>query len=546
MELDAIDRRVEDEIAEAVRFSASSPDPDPAGIYEHVYASPLHPPEITPAPDTAIARQSWLEAVRDGIAEEMRRNPNIIYLGEGIAERGGCFAHTKDLWKEFGSRRVIDTPICELAFTGAAVGAAATGCRAIADLMFADFLFEAGSQIVQQAAKLRYMSSGQVSVPLVIRAPMGMIKNAGAHHSGAYYPSFAHIPGLIVVTPSNPADAKGLMKMALRAGDPVLFLEHKALFASKGLVPAGEYLVPFGKANIIRHGTDLTIATCSLLTLRCLEAAERLQKKAGISCEVIDLRTIIPLDVETVAQSLTKTGRLLVVDEAWSMFGVGAELAAAMMELAFDSLDAPVGRLHTERVSFPFSPSLENAVAVTVDKIVAAAIALHAGRPPVPRHPQTGRSAMEARIPALPTNLSDRDFPPDKKVGTDSLSVRPSEKRRDKAVPPYHRKQIKLSPWASQSGPNLVESKPADITDGIPVLIPNMDLTIAEAKIIKWIKQVGEAVHTGETVAEVETDKAMVEIESPGSGVLVKILADVDTVVPLGQPIGIIQPDRKE
>ena len=320
-----------------------------------------------------------MDAVRDGIAEEMRRDANLIYLGEGIAERGGCFGHSKDLWKEFGGRRVIDTPICELAFTGAATGAAATGCRAVADLMFADFMFDAATQIIHMAGKLRYMSNGQLGVPLLVRAPMGMIKCAAAHHHGAYYPAFGHCPGLIVVVPSNPADAKGLVKTALRAGDPVLFLEHKALFASKGPVPVGEHLVPFGQAAIALSGTDLTMATCGLHVRTCLEAAAELQTR-GISCEVIDLRTIVPLDVETVAASLHKTGRLLVVDEAWSMFGVGAELAAAMMEHAFDDLDAPVARLHTARVPFPFSPALDSAVAVTVAKVVAAAEALLAGR----------------------------------------------------------------------------------------------------------------------------------------------------------------------
>ncbi|MGA2500591.1 MAG: thiamine pyrophosphate-dependent enzyme, partial [Tepidisphaeraceae bacterium] len=362
-ELAAIDRRVEEEIEEAIRFSESSPDPDPAKLFDHVYAEPIHPPMpatppagdcpdfragadtrqdrgdvspkmgLSPLPARETVQKGWLDAVRDGIAEEMRRDPNLIYLGEGIAERGGCFGHSKDLWKEFGGRRVIDTPICELAFTGAATGAAATGCRAVADLMFADFMFDAATQIIHMAGKLRYMSNGQVGVPLLVRAPMGMIKCAGAHHSGTYYPAFGHCPGLIVVVPSNPADAKGLVKTALRAGDPVLFLEHKALFSSKGQVPVGEHLVPFGQAAVALPGTDLTIATCGLHVRTCLEAAAELQKK-GVSCEVIDLRTIVPLDVETVAASLHKTGRLLVVDEAWSMFGVGAELAAAMMEHA--------------------------------------------------------------------------------------------------------------------------------------------------------------------------------------------------------------------
>src|SRR5262245_52791227 len=191
----------------------------------------------------------------------MRHNPHVLYFGEGIGERGGSFAHTKGLWKEFGAGRVIDTPICELGFTGAAVGASATGSRSVADLMFIDFLFDAASQVVQQAAKFRYMSNGQWSVPMVIRASMGAIKNAGPHHSGCYYPIYAHCPGLIVCVPSNPADAKGLIKTALRARDPVLFLEHKLLFGMKATVPTGENLVPFGLARIVRPGRDLTLVS---------------------------------------------------------------------------------------------------------------------------------------------------------------------------------------------------------------------------------------------------------------------------------------------
>ncbi|MGD0091641.1 MAG: pyruvate dehydrogenase complex E1 component subunit beta, partial [Planctomycetota bacterium] len=472
----------------------------------NVYAEPLNPPmpvgsagvSTASAAGTA-ALQGWMEAVRDGVAEEMRRDPNLIYLGEGIAERGGCFGHSKDLWKEFGSRRVIDTPICELAFTGASVGAAATGCRAVADLMFADFMFDAATQIIHMAGKLRYMSNGQVHVPLLVRAPMGMIKCAGAHHSGAYYPAFAHCPGLLVVVPSNPADAKGLMKTALRAGDPVLFMEHKALFSSKGPVPAGEHLVPLGQAAVVRPGRDLTIATCGLATRVCLEAAEQLSQK-GVFCEVIDLRTIVPLDVETVAASLHKTQHLLVVDEAWSMFGVGAELAAAMMEYAFDDLDAPVGRLHTQRVPFPFSPSLESAVMVTAPKVVAAAQAVLSGRAPRPRHPQAARPPGSAAVPAA----------------------------RAGETPA-------LRSATAAAAPILVG-------DGVPILIPNMDLTIEEAKIIRWKKGLGQSVVAGESLLEVETDKSTVEIEAPANGVLVKLLAAEGDVVGLGKPVGVIKP----
>ena len=193
--------------------------------------------------------------MRDGIAEEMRADPAILYFGEGTGERGGTFAHTKDLWAEFGPERMVDTPISEQGFTAAAVGASATGARTVADLMFADFLFETAGQIILQAAKLRYMSNGQMSAPMVVRVGAGALRSAGPHHSGIYHPVFAHMPGLVVCVPSTPADAKGLMKTALRAGDPVLMLEPKALFQTKGEVPAGDHYVPFGVARIARPGT---------------------------------------------------------------------------------------------------------------------------------------------------------------------------------------------------------------------------------------------------------------------------------------------------
>ena len=199
-----------------------------------MWAEPLHPPLKSVPADGETRVQTWLEAVRDGIAEEMRRDRNIIYMGEGTGERGGSFAHTKGLWHEFGPQRMIDTPICELGFTGAAAGAAASGCRAVADVMFADFMFEAASQLIEQAAKLRYMSNGQTSVPMIVRAAWGTIKNTGPHHSGSYHPIWAHCPGLIVVIPSNPADAKGLFKTALQASDPVIFLEPKAAVFLQG------------------------------------------------------------------------------------------------------------------------------------------------------------------------------------------------------------------------------------------------------------------------------------------------------------------------
>lgn len=520
-ELDAIDARVDEEVRDAVEFGHTSPEPDPTSVDRNVFASPINPTtEVEePANPQAAAHsvnQGWLEAVRDGLAEEMRRDPGILYFGEGIGERGGSFAHTKGLWQEFGGQRVMDTPISELGFTGAAIGASATGCRSVADLMFADFLFEAASQIIHQAAKLRYTSNGRMNAPVIIRAGSGEIKTAGPHHSGTYHPIWAHVPGLLVALPSTPADAKGLMKTALRAGDPVIFLEHKSLFSTKGEVPTGEHLVPFGVANIVRQGRDLTLVSGGLLLHRCLEAAAALEKE-GISCEIADLRTIVPLDVQTIAESLSRTHRLLVVDEGYAMCGVGAEIAAAMMEMAFDELDAPIGRLHTRAVTQPFSPTLEREAVVTVDKIIDAAKAVLAGTPRVePRSAAMDR--RYARPAAAEFHLATpapSPVPPGTPAGVPVGQLSPKS----------------TSPPAAAGSPN-----------GTPLIMPHGDLTITEAKVVKWIKQPGETVRLGDAVVEVETDKAVTEIESPAAGVLDDILAPEGTVVALGQQLATIRP----
>jgi 2-oxoisovalerate dehydrogenase E1 component len=533
-ELAAIDERVERRVMEAIEFARRSPYPDAAHANDHVYAEPLHP-QLPAAPaggETVV--QGWLEAVRDGLAEEMRRDPHIIYMGEGTGERGGSFAHTKGLWQEFGGGRMIDTPIAELGFTGAAIGASATGCRAVADLMFADFMFEAASQIIQQAGKLRYMSNGQVNVPMIVRCSWGTVKCTGPHHSGAYHPIWAHCPGLIVVVPSNPADAKGLMKTALRSSDPVLFLEPKALFASKGPVPRGDYFVPFGVAAVVRQGADLTLVSCGTPLHRTLEVAEQLAAE-GVSCEVIDLRSIVPLDVETIATSVAKTGRLLVVDEAFSMCGIGAEIAAAMMEHSFDDLDAPVGRVHTEPVAQPFSPVHEAAVVVSNERILAAARAVLAGRPLVPRRLRGVRGA------AVVTAQSQVAKPP---IAEPAANPQPVAKEvAREVVKPAASAPAALDATNGHSEP-AAKGRAADslAAAGVPIIMPNQDLTITEGKIIGWLKQVGESITLGEIVAEIETDKAVISIEAPASGVLVEITAPEQSIVLLGQQIGIIAP----
>ena len=512
-ELEAIEERVKAQVAESVAFARNSPEPDPATVMHHVYADPINPPAALAAAavtNPITVTTGWLDAVRDGLAEEMRRDPLIMYFGEGTGERGGTFAHTKNLYAEFGANRMVDTPISELGFTGASLGASATGARCVADLMFADFLFEAAGQVALQAAKLRYMSNGQMQAPMVIRAGAGAVRSAGPHHSGMYHPIWAHIPGLIVCVPSNPADAKGLMKTALRAGDPVLMLEPKALFASRGEVPTGDHLVPFGVARIARAGTDLTIACAGQIVLMALQAAETLQAQ-GISCEVIDLRTIQPLDVDTVAQSVRKTGRLLVADEGWSMCGVGAELGQAMNELAFDYLDAPVGRLHTDAMSHPFAPVLERAMLVNAEAVVAASLQVIAGTAPVPRRFGSG---LAKRAEARAAVISEPNSPPAPAAKASALA--PAAVIHDAET---------VTPMA-----------------GEPLMMPFGDLTVSEGRLIRWVKQVGEAVTEGELVVEIETDKAVVEVEAPCNGTMAQHLEAEGNMVKMGQQIAVITP----
>jgi 2-oxoisovalerate dehydrogenase E1 component len=498
-EITAIEAGVEQSVQAALTFARESPAPDARTVCGFAYADPLNPPEaLAPRPVAKILTTGWLDAVRDGIAEEMRRDPFIMYFGEGIGVRGGTYGHTKGLWSEFGGQRVVDTPISEQGFTAAALGASATGARTVADLMFADFLFEAGGQIVLQASKLRYMSNDQMHAPMVIRVGSGAVRSAGPHHSGTYHPIWAHIPGLIVAMPATPADAKGLMKTALRANDPVLIFEPKALFSMRGPVPTGEHFVPFGVARVARPGTTLTIATAGQLVHSSLEAAERLADE-GIECEVIDLRTLVPLDVGMVAESVKKTNHLLVADEGYGMCGIGAELGQAMNELAFDYLDAPAGRLHPEALPHPLAPSLEKAMLVDTGKIIEAVRNVIIGKPPVPRH---WRVSAEKSL---------------------------------------------LDYAAEAPKPAGVATKPVRRThqvDGQLITMPFGDLTISEGRIVSWKKGEGDAVQAGEVVAEIETDKSVVEIEAPATGRLAQIIEPAGAIVKMGNPIGVIQPDE--
>jgi 2-oxoisovalerate dehydrogenase E1 component len=504
--IETIDREVNAAVEDAVEFARRSPEPEPSSRSRHAWSEHISQAWEAPAVSLLGVQTSWLDAVRDGIAEEMRRNPHVIYLGEGIGERAGSFAHTKGLWKEFGGGRVIDTPICELGFTGAAIGSSATGCPAIADLMFADFLFETGGQLPLQATKLRYMSNGQMTAPLVVRAPCGAIKSAGPHHSGTYHSLWAHLTGLVVAVPSNPADAKGLIKTALRGGDPVLFMEPKALFSSKGLVPEGDISIPFGIARIARAGSSLTIVAAGRMVPLVLQAADGLGKE-GVDCEVIDLRTIVPLDVNTIISSLEKTNRLLVVDEGYSMCGIGAEIAAVVGEMAFDSLDAPVGRLNTESIPHPFSPKLEAAMLPSVELIIQAARQVIAGTPPQPSRLVVTRPAVSA--PPSPPS------------------------------PPLQPETKNTEEMKSSVAPSVV-SAAIPSTGETPIQLPHGDLTVSEAKVVAWRKKVGDLVAKGDVVLEVETDKAVLEVEAEKPGRLTRIVAPVETVVPMGGVLGFL------
>lgn len=311
---------------------------------------------------------SCTEALAEALAEEMERDETIFIIGEDLTAHDGIFGQFKGLHKRFAGR-VIDSPISETAIVGAGLGAALTGMRPLVDLHFADFFTTAMDEIVNQTAKIRYMSGGQVRIPMVIWAPDGGGLSAAAQHSQSLESWFVHTPGLKVVVPSEPADVKGLIKTAVREDDPVIFFQHKKLFAQTGPVPEEEYLIPLGKADIKREGRDITLITYSKMTYLSLEASEQLAGE-GIEVEVIDLRTLKPLDFDLIAESVKKTNNVLIVHEACLTGGFGGEIAARIGEELFDYLDAPVTRIGGKDVPMPFSPLMENFVLPQVSNIV--------------------------------------------------------------------------------------------------------------------------------------------------------------------------------
>jgi 2-oxoisovalerate dehydrogenase E1 component len=362
-------------VADAQQFAERSPWPDPATATVHVFAREDSSPPRSQRTAPTDREITFTQATHEALATAMERDPSIFVLGEGIGKRGGNFKTTAGLYERFGPMRLCDTPISERGFVGLACGAAMTGSRPVVDFMFADFVLDSVGEILNQIAKMQYMSSGRITMPLLLRGCVGIGHSAATHHSGNYYPMYAHFPGLRVVVPSTPFDAKGLFTRALHCNDPVLFLEHREVLALKGPVPREEYEIEFGKAAVVREGKDLTVVALALMVHRTLEACERLAEK-GISVEVIDPRTVAPLDRKTILESVRKTGRLLIVDEAFSPFGLGAEVAASVIDDSFDDLDAPIRRLHGAFTPTPYSPPLEKAVVPQTEDIERAILHL--------------------------------------------------------------------------------------------------------------------------------------------------------------------------
>ena len=315
---------------------------------------------------------TFAEAVNEALAEEMRRDPHVFIIGEDVAEAGTPFKVLSGLVEEFGTDRVIDTPISEPGFSGMGVGAAMTGMRPVVDIMFGDFLTLTMDQIVNQAAKVHYMSGGKMKVPIVFRTNLGATRRSAAQHSQSLHVWVSHIPGLKVAVPSTPYDAKGLLKTAIRDENPVVFIEDKMMFKMKGIVPEGDYTIPFGVADIKLKGEDITLVATSSMVQVALGAAEKL-KEIGLSAEVIDPRTTTPLDKETLIESAKKTSRAIVIDEGYEQYGVTAELASVIADGAFYYLDAPVKRMGAMNVPIPFSPALEDLTVPTDETVFQTA-----------------------------------------------------------------------------------------------------------------------------------------------------------------------------
>ena len=368
---DQIDQEVKEVVKQARVQAEASPEPSGESATLNIYA----PSRVIPAQQGAKADAkrviTFAQGTLEALSEEMACNPKIFVMGEGIGVRGGNFVTTKGLYDLYGPERLCDTPICERGFVGLACGAAMTGTRPVIDFMFADFVLDGFGEIINQIAKMQYMSSGRLRMPVLLRGCIGIGHSAATHHSGSYYGMLAQVPGLRVVVPSMAADAKGLFKHALRCDDPVLFLEHRELLQTKEPVPDGDFEIEFGKARIVREGKSVTVVAIARMVHLTMSICESLEAQ-GISVELIDPRTVNPLDTETILGSLAKTGRLLVVDEAPAHCGFSAEIAARMADIGFDELDAPIKRHTGLACPTPYSPSLEKVVVPSADSIARA------------------------------------------------------------------------------------------------------------------------------------------------------------------------------
>lgn len=365
---DVIEEDVRKQVQEAREFAESSPLPDPMTATDHVYAE-LRSPSNQSSPTVSTREISFVEATREVLDQLMAEKPGIFVMGEGIGERGGNFTTTLGLYEKYGKDRLCDTPICERGFVGLGCGAAMTGTRPVIDFMFIDFINDAFGEVINQVAKIQYMSSGRLKMPIVLRGCGGIGHSAATHHSGMYHSIYTHIPGLQVVLPSTPYDAKGLFAYAMQCDNPVLFLEHRELMSTKGLVPEEYYEIPFGQARIARSGSDATLVALSLMVQHAVHAAEELSRE-GLSIEIIDPRTVSPLDLDTILQSVAKTGRLLIVDEAFGPCSLASEIAAQVADAGFDDLDAPIKRLNGVFVPTPYSPPLEQAIVPQVEDVI--------------------------------------------------------------------------------------------------------------------------------------------------------------------------------
>lgn len=377
-ELDAIDDEVRQLVIEARQFAESSALPAPKSATSHVYCE--HPTRAVAGsvvePAMGPRETTYTKATHEALSVAMAEDARIFVLGEGIGKRGGNFNTTVGLFEKYGEQRLRDTPICERGFVGLACGAAMTGARPVVDFMFADFIMDSVGEIINQIAKMQYMSSGRIKMPIVLRGCIGIGHSAATHHSGSYYAMYAQVPGLRVVVPSSPYDAKGLLLHALRGDDPVMFLEHRELLANKGLVPEEPYEIPFGRARRVRAGTDITVVALARMVALTESVCEQLEAD-GISVELIDPRTISPLDEAMILESVQKTGRLLIVDECVGPCGFSADIAARVADKGFDDLDAPIKRLYGQFAPTPYSPPLEQVMIPSSDQIALAIRQLH-------------------------------------------------------------------------------------------------------------------------------------------------------------------------